>query len=533
MMTVCPDGEHEKIHETPIWHSLTFHHLGLILSATFGLLALLISFLLILRHATHYLKPWEQKHIIRILFMIPIYATVSFLSYLYYRHAIYFEVLRDCYEAFAIASFFTLMCHYIAPNLHDQKEYFRNIEVKNWLWPLTWVQKCTGGENKGFLRKPQSGLTWFNIVWVSVFQYCFVRVFFTIVAVVTQANGVYCESSVHPVFAHVWVMGFESISVTIAMYCLIQFYFQLKADLAPYRPFLKILCIKLVIFFCFWQSILISLLTSDKGPLKGTDKISDPDLKIGIPSMLTCLEMSIFAALHVWAFSWKPYDLRKYQDPLHAPTDGFTGDLPKKYAHGPARALASAFNPWDIVKACGRGFRWLFVGVRHRRKDISYQTKLSTLSADTEYPSGPTFVGNSDAATETGRPGKGVGGRKTGFEDSDTAGLLSHAQANPYERQDSYGYPAYANQEPSNPDALPAAPTPAQEYGVERPGGGGGGGKGRGLEPQDAGYYGASERPSPSRVLDARDQGRPSTEWDMFAGATRRPPGGGAPPGMI
>jgi len=132
-----------------------------------------------MRHATHYLKPYEQKQyvqaivvypklsdhpsVIRILVMIPIYAVVSFLSYLYYKHAIYFELLRDCYEAFAIASFFTLMCHYIAPTLHEQKEYFRNIELKNWVWPLNWMQKCTGGENKGWLRKPSSGLTWFNV----------------------------------------------------------------------------------------------------------------------------------------------------------------------------------------------------------------------------------------------------------------------------------------------------------------------------------------------------------------------------------
>lgn len=95
--------------------------------------------------------------------MIPIYAVVSFLSYLYYKKAIYFEVLRDCYEAFAIASFFTLMCHYIAPNLHEQKEYFRNVQPKNWVWPLNWMQKCTGGQDKGWLRKPQSGLTWFNV----------------------------------------------------------------------------------------------------------------------------------------------------------------------------------------------------------------------------------------------------------------------------------------------------------------------------------------------------------------------------------
>lgn len=100
---------------------------------------------------------------IRILLMIPIYSTVSFLSYWFYKHAIYFDVLRDCYEAFAIASFFTLVCNYIAPNLHDQKEYFRKQKVKNWILPISWLQKCTGGSEHGWLRKPSSGLTWFNV----------------------------------------------------------------------------------------------------------------------------------------------------------------------------------------------------------------------------------------------------------------------------------------------------------------------------------------------------------------------------------
>jgi hypothetical protein len=101
--------------------------------------------------------------IIRILFMIPIYAAISVVSYKFYRHAIYWEVLRDCYEAFAIASFFTLLCHYVEPTLHEQKNYFRKLELKNWVWPFPWMQKCTGGQEKGLLRKPRSGLTWFNV----------------------------------------------------------------------------------------------------------------------------------------------------------------------------------------------------------------------------------------------------------------------------------------------------------------------------------------------------------------------------------
>lgn len=51
--------------EDPIWKSLTFHHLGLIISATFGALAVAIAFFLILRHATHYLKPYEQKQCVQ------------------------------------------------------------------------------------------------------------------------------------------------------------------------------------------------------------------------------------------------------------------------------------------------------------------------------------------------------------------------------------------------------------------------------------------------------------------------------------
>ncbi|KAF2678115.1 DUF300-domain-containing protein [Lentithecium fluviatile CBS 122367] len=536
-MTCASDKyEHETIVEKPLWKELTFHHLGLILSATFGAIAVAVAFLLVLRHATHYLKPYEQKHIIRILVMIPIYAVVSFLSYLYYHNAIYFELLRDCYEAFAIASFFTLMCHYIAPNLHEQKEYFRNMQPKNWVWPLNWMQKCTGGQDKGWLRRPRSGLTWFNVVWISIFQYCFIRPFFTIVSVIAQTQGRYCMSSKDPRYAYIWSAGFNAISVTIAMYCLIQFYVQLKDDLAPHRPFLKVLCIKLVIFFCFWQSWIISLLTADGGPLKATEQIAGPDLRIGIPAMLTCVEMSIFAILHLYAFPWKPYDLGKHHEPLPQANDALPLELPKRYAYGPTRALLDALNPWDIVKACSRGFRWLFVGVRHRKQDPSYQTKLESMPHEDTGYQGPTFAGNGEPAMEVGKMSKQAG--KDGFDDSDTSALLSHAQANPYTRQDSTPYYNQSVQDrPSNPDSLPAAPTPGEEYRVitPRPGQA----RFRDFEPQDTTYHSAAQRLGPQRTYDD-DLRRQNEDWNMYPEARQpvtRPPGarspGNAPPGFI
>lgn len=137
--------------------------------------------------------------------MIPVYATSSFLQIYFYRHAIYFQVMSDCYEAFAIASFFALMCHYVAPDLHEQKEFFRNMyPVKKWVWPVNWFAWCCCGQ-RGPWRTPISGLTWFNINWIGVYHYCFIRVAMTITAVVTQYFDRYCESSNSPVFAHIWV----------------------------------------------------------------------------------------------------------------------------------------------------------------------------------------------------------------------------------------------------------------------------------------------------------------------------------------
>jgi hypothetical protein len=140
--------------------------------------------------------------------MVPVYAVSSWLSLRYYWHAIYFQVISDCYEAFAISSFFALLCAYVAPDLHEQKNYFRNMQpITPWVLPVNWFAKCCGGQ-RGPWRTPRSGLTWFNIIWIGIYHYCFIRVTMTVTAVVTQYFGKYCESSNSPVFAHIWVCLF-------------------------------------------------------------------------------------------------------------------------------------------------------------------------------------------------------------------------------------------------------------------------------------------------------------------------------------
>ncbi|KAL5342890.1 organic solute transporter Ostalpha-domain-containing protein [Aspergillus crustosus] len=420
--------EDETIHEIDLWdNGLTFHELCLIVIGAFALVAGFVSFYLIMRHATHYSKPVEQRHIIRILWMIPIYALVAWLSTFYYKHAVYYKVLGDCYEAFTISAFFALLCHYIAPDLHSQKEYFRGIQPKNWVWPVNWLQKCSGGK-EGIWRIPRSGLTWFNVVWLGVFQYCLLRVLMTIIAVVTQNFDVYCEQSLNPAFAHIWVLAIECVAVSIAMYCLIQFYIQIKDEVSEYSPFLKILSIKLVIFLSFWQTTMISFLFSS-GVIKSSDKIAAPDLRVSLANLIISIEMALFAVLHLWSFPWKPYALEFQTDEI---TDMY-GNGKRSYQGGRwgMGALFDAVNPIDLIRAVGRSMRWLFVGRKQRTTDPSYQPSTESIGLNqTEGAVQPsdTSYGGAGSVMTGGTAGRY--GRQPHGEDEGEV-LLSHAQPNP------------------------------------------------------------------------------------------------------
>jgi hypothetical protein len=223
------------------------------------------------------------------------------------------------------------------------------------------------------------------------------------------------------------------------MYCVIQFYVQLRLDLAPHRPFLKVAAIKLVIFLSFWQSFLISILTSSTfNVVKTSTKLAYPDIKIGIPALLICIEMAFFAVLHLFAFPWAPYrtgaEATGY--PL-SPTGSFNKPGVKQGGFLGIKALGDAMNPWDLVKGFARGMRWLFVGVKKRENDPSYKPSsendltLESTRGDPNYKK--TYAGGSPnlpIADEFRRSKFGLPGFDK-VDDEQQAGLIAHAQPNP------------------------------------------------------------------------------------------------------
>lgn len=90
--------------------------------------------------------------------------------------------------------------------------------------------------------------------------------------------------------------------------------------------------------------------------------------------MLLCIEMALFSILHLFAFPWKEYDIHRSRIVAAESGPSFLPDK-SSYKGGPLGILAllDAFNPWDLIKAVVRGFRWLFVGRRTRELDVSYR----------------------------------------------------------------------------------------------------------------------------------------------------------------
>lgn len=88
----------------PVWATV---------AALFAWLALAISVWEISQHLVNYNKPYLQKYVIRILCMVPIYAMNSWLGMQFPRTSIYFDTLRECYEAFVIYSFMKYLLNFL------------------------------------------------------------------------------------------------------------------------------------------------------------------------------------------------------------------------------------------------------------------------------------------------------------------------------------------------------------------------------------------------------------------------------------
>jgi hypothetical protein len=105
--------------------------------------------------------------------------------------------------------------------------------------------------------------------------------------------------------------------VCIALYIVVLFEQAAKELLHPYRPILKFLSVKMVIFLAFWQSIMIAFM-AHFGWIPSFNCLSQGDVATGLQNFLMCFEMFLVALLHIIAY---PYELYRVRALTTAPID--------------------------------------------------------------------------------------------------------------------------------------------------------------------------------------------------------------------
>jgi Organic solute transporter Ostalpha len=219
------------------WHSA-----GVMVGGT-----VILSIRLVYLHFTHWYMPGVQKYVIRILFMVPIYAIQSWLSLRFHHARLYIDTIRDLYEAFVIASF----VYYLIELLGGEESMVRILHYKvredpsmerhlgHHAFPLSLV-----------LTPWKLGVEFMLQCKHGVLQYVVAKTFATILTYICQSLGVYGEGQFSWKVAYPYIAFFMNISVMYALYCLVKLFHAVNDELRhpiDWHPLGKFLCIKGVV----------------------------------------------------------------------------------------------------------------------------------------------------------------------------------------------------------------------------------------------------------------------------------------------
>jgi len=311
----------------------------------------------IVLHTCNYYRPLEQRQIVRILLMPPVYATISFFSYRYFRSYTYYALVEAIYEALAVAAFLMLLIQFVGESTEEQKKVIAS--KKKLKMPIPFC--C-------WRYRPSKPYFMYTLKW-AVLQYCIFRPLISIVGIITESCNVLCPDQYSIYFAAVYLDSVDFVSFSIALYALWLFYALTKENLVGKQPIAKFASIKLIVFFTFYQGFLFSILQSHN-VIKGTTYWTSTNVADGLQALVTCCEMVIFSALMLWSFSSKDYRTIRGD---HPHTNSF-------------KAFLNSQNYWDFIRDTGLALKFYFdsaLGRSHQYSPNQYDTAFGVNDAST------------------------------------------------------------------------------------------------------------------------------------------------------
>lgn len=298
------------------------------LSGFFSWAAIFISSHQIALHARHYTNPDQQRYIVRVLLIIPIYALVSWLNLLFFEQSyyIYFNTIRDCYEAFVIYNFLCLCYEYLGGEMAMLSELRgKPLQVS----ALTCTCCCAGKAiNIEFLRSCKK----------ATLQFCFMKPIAAAVTLILESTGHYGDGDFRIDKGYLYITIVYNVSYTIALYGLFLFYNATKELLAPYYPVLKFLTVKFIVFMSFWQGLALAIIEKS-GLITNQNNIMAGTISAGYQNFILCVEMFFASILLRFAYPYHIYRVQRRGE--------LTGKVALKTI---SRNISKSINPKDILQ---------------------------------------------------------------------------------------------------------------------------------------------------------------------------------------
>jgi hypothetical protein len=151
-------------------------------------------------------------------------------------------------------------------------------------------------------------------LWFMTFQIIPVRLI-TLIATL-GISGSECKLLKADSKGHTIISAIQTFSTIICFISILRTHKFLKASIdiksENRKPMAKLLALKILVGLDVLQSLIFSILLSTSA-IKPTTTLSLPDLVIGVPGLMVCIECVIFSLLFLWAYAPTPYKVREYE----------------------------------------------------------------------------------------------------------------------------------------------------------------------------------------------------------------------------
>jgi hypothetical protein len=230
-------------------YNLYAHQAAVIISGIFSFLATWLSWRLIQGHKAHYVHPSSQKHVIDILWMVPVYAVSAWLSLIFVHISSYIDFVRGVYEAYVIYSFMLLLTKYLGGHRGVVAMLKSKRDTKQtWPSPLCCLP----------LTRPDSKFLWH--LKYGALQYVILSPIVSVLVIGLEVFDLYNDGEIEWDRGYVYCAFVQNATQLVSLYALVWLYILMQNELAPFKPMAKFLVVKMVVFFTFWQSVFLAVL---------------------------------------------------------------------------------------------------------------------------------------------------------------------------------------------------------------------------------------------------------------------------------